>query len=70
MFFDGQKIHEVFHNISTVTLRAICWRHMQEVTVNARTDLYILIFQQSASFQGSICQTGVEAMQTGGQRYS
>ena len=72
MFFDGQKIHEIFHNITTATLRTICRRHIQEATVkvNARTGMYFMISQQSPSIQGLIRKTGLEATQMGKQRYS
>ncbi|KAF8803392.1 hypothetical protein BYT27DRAFT_7214713 [Phlegmacium glaucopus] len=69
-FFDGQNIHEVFHQFSIANLKAICQRITNGSWPRTRSEIYLLITQLAPPIQEQIHRTVLEAIQTGDCMYS
>ncbi|KAF8803427.1 hypothetical protein BYT27DRAFT_7214734 [Phlegmacium glaucopus] len=69
-FFDGQNIHEVFHQYSIANLKATCQQFISGLWPRTRTEIYLLISQAATPIQAQIRTMVMDAMQSGGRMYS
>ena len=69
-FFDGQNIHDIFHQYSVAILVSAYQHYIPCSRARTHTDAYMVISEESNLIQEQIHQTVIEAMQNGIQRYS
>jgi uncharacterized protein DUF6570 len=62
-FFDGQIIHDLFHQCTVVNLVKACQRYIPHSRARTRTEIYEVISHEPRSVQEQICHTVNEAMQ-------
>ncbi|KAF8812817.1 hypothetical protein BYT27DRAFT_7272529 [Phlegmacium glaucopus] len=64
-FFDGQNIHEIFHQYSIANLKKVCEKFISVSGVTTRTGMYIVIGQATAPIQEQIRQSIINPVQKG-----
>lgn len=64
-FFDGQSIHELFHQCTVVNLVAFCQALIPHSRARTRAEIYEVISHEPSSIQERIRHTVIEAMRNG-----
>jgi len=68
-FFDGQNIHELFHQYSVENLITTCRHFIPNSKARTRTTLYEIISKESSPIQEQIRQTVSDAIRNGKHKY-
>ena len=70
LFFDGQSIYAILHEISIAVIKTMCEGLIRTTRRATRLDLYRLIMEAPCAVQAQIRQLGIESLESGRRMYS